>query len=127
MGMERTPNKSQHTKLTLEKKILPPLLPGFELATFDHESGALTSKLSRFAVMIHSTTCFGAYLYLVGTQHGNPHRLSLTMNRMTHFILRTHTGGLHQQQLQQNKQTKNKKTRETFRKKMDLNIREGKN
>ena len=32
--MERTPNKSQHTKLTQEKKILPPLLPGFELATF---------------------------------------------------------------------------------------------
>ena len=33
-GVERTPNKSQHTKLTLEKKILPPLLPGLELATF---------------------------------------------------------------------------------------------
>ena len=33
-GMERTPNKSQHRKLTLEKKILPPFLPGFELATF---------------------------------------------------------------------------------------------
>ena len=33
-GVERTPNRSQHTKLTLEKKILPPLLPGFELATF---------------------------------------------------------------------------------------------
>ena len=32
--VERTPNKSQHTKLTLEKKILPPLLPVFELATF---------------------------------------------------------------------------------------------
>ena len=32
--MERTLIKSQHTKLTLEKKILPPLLPGFELATF---------------------------------------------------------------------------------------------
>ena len=32
--MERTPNKSQLTKLTLEKKILPPLPPGFELATF---------------------------------------------------------------------------------------------
>ena len=30
--MERTPN--QHAKLTLKKKILPPLLPGFELATF---------------------------------------------------------------------------------------------
>ena len=33
-GMEQTPKKSQHTKLTLEKKILPPLLPGLELATF---------------------------------------------------------------------------------------------
>ena len=34
MGVQRTPNKSQHTKLTLEKKILPPFLPGFNLATF---------------------------------------------------------------------------------------------
>ena len=33
-GVERTPNTSKHTKLTPEKKILPPLLPGFELATF---------------------------------------------------------------------------------------------
>ena len=32
--MERTPNKSQHFKSTLEKKFLPPILPGFELATF---------------------------------------------------------------------------------------------
>ena len=32
--MERTTNKSQHRKLTLEKKILSPFLPGFELATF---------------------------------------------------------------------------------------------
>ena len=32
--MERTANRSRHTKLTLEKKILPPLLPGLELATF---------------------------------------------------------------------------------------------
>ena len=31
--VERTQNKSQHTKF-LEKKIIPPLLPGFELATF---------------------------------------------------------------------------------------------
>ena len=31
---ERAPNQSQHTKLTLEKNILPPLLPGFELVTF---------------------------------------------------------------------------------------------
>ena len=33
-GVEWTPNKSQHTKWTLEKNILPLLLPGFELATF---------------------------------------------------------------------------------------------
>ena len=32
--VERTPNKSQHTKLTLDEKILPPLLPGYEVATF---------------------------------------------------------------------------------------------
>ena len=33
-GLERTPNKSQHTKLTLEMKILLRLLPEFETATF---------------------------------------------------------------------------------------------
>ena len=33
-GVERTPNSSQHTKMSLEEKILLPLLPGFELATF---------------------------------------------------------------------------------------------
>ena len=33
-GVERTPNESQHTKLTLKKKILPPLLLWFELTTF---------------------------------------------------------------------------------------------
>ena len=33
-GVERTPSKSQHTKLTVEKKILSQLLPGFELETF---------------------------------------------------------------------------------------------
>ena len=33
-GMEWTPNRSQHTKLTLDKKILPLLLPGFKLTTF---------------------------------------------------------------------------------------------
>ena len=33
-GVDQTPNKSQYTKLTLEKKILPPFLLGFKLATF---------------------------------------------------------------------------------------------
>ena len=47
MGIERTPNESQHTKLTLEKKIIPPFLPGFELVTFQSRVRRSTSKLSR--------------------------------------------------------------------------------
>ena len=50
-GVELTPNKSQHTKLTLENKILLPLLPGFELATFRSQFGALTNKLCRLHVI----------------------------------------------------------------------------
>ena len=53
MGVERTPNESQHTRLTLEKKILLPLLPGYELATFDQESGAFTNKPSRLISGYH--------------------------------------------------------------------------
>ena len=46
-GVEWTPDKSQHTKLTLEKKFLPPLLPGFELATFRARVWRSTNMLSR--------------------------------------------------------------------------------
>ena len=43
--MERTPNKSQHTKLTLEKKILPPLPTGIRTRDpFDDESVILTNN-----------------------------------------------------------------------------------
>ena len=52
-GVERTLNKSQHTKLTLEKKIFPLLLPGFKLKLFDHKSGTLTSKLSQLPSYFH--------------------------------------------------------------------------
>ena len=38
-------NKRQQTKLTLVKKILPPLLQGLEPATFSHESGDVTTEL----------------------------------------------------------------------------------
>ena len=41
-GWNRYRNKSQHRKLTLEKKILPPL----HLWPFNHESSTLTSELS---------------------------------------------------------------------------------
>ena len=33
-GLNGSRRKNQHTKLTLAKKFLPPLLPGFEVATF---------------------------------------------------------------------------------------------
>ena len=52
-GVEWTPNKSQHTKLTLEKKILPPLLPGFEFATFQSQVHHFTNKLSQLPKPIH--------------------------------------------------------------------------
>ena len=45
-GWNRYQNKTQHRKLTLEKKILPPPQQGFEPTTFNHESGALTTELS---------------------------------------------------------------------------------
>ena len=45
--VEGTPSKSQHRKLTLEKKILPPLLPGFEPATFWSEVRCFTNQLSQ--------------------------------------------------------------------------------
>ena len=43
-GVAQTPTKSQHTQLTPEKKILPPLLPEFELAKF---RSRVTMKLCR--------------------------------------------------------------------------------
>ena len=46
-GVEQTQNKSQHTKLTLEKKFLPQLLLGFELADFRSRVRCFTNKLSR--------------------------------------------------------------------------------
>ena len=46
-----TETKRQHRKLTVEKKIIPPLLPGFELEPFSHESGALPTQLSRLTTV----------------------------------------------------------------------------
>ena len=53
-GVEWTPNKSKHRKWTLEKKILPPLLPGFELATFRVRVRRCTNKLSRLPKVTES-------------------------------------------------------------------------
>ena len=43
-GVERTPNKSQHRKLTLEKKIPPPLLRDLNSHRINHEFGALPTS-----------------------------------------------------------------------------------
>ena len=47
-GWNEYRNKSQHRKLTLEKKTLPPLLQGFVPATFRSRVRSLTTELSRF-------------------------------------------------------------------------------
>ena len=52
-GVEQTSNKSQHKKLTLEKKILPLLLPSFKLATF--QSRAWCSYQQAILDNYHST------------------------------------------------------------------------
>ena len=39
-----------------------------------------------------NSTCFEAYLYSAGIQHGNLHQLSATTSRVTCFILRACTG-----------------------------------
>ena len=54
-GVERTPNKSHHTKLTLEKKILPLLLPGFELTTCRSRVRRSTNTLYYYYYYYYST------------------------------------------------------------------------
>ena len=54
-GKEQTPSKSQHTKLTLEKKILLLLQPGFELATF-HQFQSQVRPSNQQAIPAPSTT-----------------------------------------------------------------------
>ena len=66
-GVERTPNKSQHTKLTPEKKTLPPLLSGCEFATFPSRVRRSTNKLFRLplkdlhTVLYPENRCFSSF------------------------------------------------------------------
>ena len=53
--VEQTPTKSPHTKLTLDKNILPPLLPEFELATMRSQVQCSTYKLSHLSVHFNKT------------------------------------------------------------------------
>ena len=62
-------NKSQHRKLTLEKKILPPAPAGIQTrGPFNHEYGALTNELS----CSRSDNDHGEHIivYLMGSDDG---------------------------------------------------------
>ena len=64
----RTPSKCQHTKLTLKKKILPPLLPGFEPATFQSRvwrssQQAVPADLDYCAVFVDWVGVFLAHVH----------------------------------------------------------------
>ena len=59
-GWNRYWNKSQHRKLTLEKKILPPLLQGLESATF--RSRVQRSNHWAIPAPVHMSGMFLAYL-----------------------------------------------------------------
>ena len=49
-GWNGYPNKSHHRKLTLEKKTLPPLLQGFEPATFQSRVRSFTGRSNHWAI-----------------------------------------------------------------------------
>ena len=51
-------NKSQHRKLTLEKKILPPLLQGFEPTTFRSRVRRQSGSLTRYLYSPHDRSFF---------------------------------------------------------------------
>ena len=73
-GVERTPNKSQHIKLALGKKILPPLLPGFELRTF--RSWVQCSNQEAILAPNPKCSCVHGYILLSMRSHPSPSPVS---------------------------------------------------
>ena len=70
MGVEQALNKGHHSKLTLENKILPPLLPGFELANLSITSPVLfTNKLSQLMLLTQQNTNLNGSLNTKITLH----------------------------------------------------------
>ena len=83
-GVEQTPKKkSQHTKLTLEKKVLLPLLPGFKLASFPSWVWRCTNKPSWLTVQV-STAHPLPHLYL-NEQLSQINYWFCTVNPPAHF------------------------------------------
>ena len=74
-GVKWTLNKSQHTKLILEKRILPLLLPRFELATFGSQVWHSNQQVS----------------WLLTSYPGSPHTLPLKHHTPEKHTTHTHT------------------------------------
>ena len=83
-GVERTPNKSQHTKLTLEKKIPPPFLPGIKLETFRSWGRCSFNKLSRLDLTGTTTSTFFFFLTKSGMTLQFPIWFSSTFASLFH-------------------------------------------
>ena len=77
-GMERTPNKSQHRKLPLEKKILPPLLPGFELAIFRLR----VRRSNQLSYPAHYTT--PCYILHITLRYTTSHYATITLHSIVY-------------------------------------------
>ena len=60
-GQNRYPNKSQHRKLTLNKKIPPPLLPGLEPAILQSRVPRSTTKPSPLPGVYQMIDCWSAF------------------------------------------------------------------
>ena len=74
-------NKSKHTKFTLEKKTLSPLLPGFELATFLSRVRRSTNNLSRsMCTKANTTTQQWKKEYLYQNEKGEDRRTERRTN-----------------------------------------------
>ena len=82
-------NKSQHIKLTLEKKILPPLLQGFEPATFR----SLVRRSNHWAIpAIHTTQRNNNKQQQPKTTTRKPDNVYQTLSLFSDYIhTRTHT------------------------------------
>ena len=75
-------NKSQHRQLTMEKKILPPLLQRFQPATFRSQSGTLTTELSPPPLCKTSPNPTGFWLTMSGFDQADPVRKASRCERI---------------------------------------------
>ena len=81
-----------HTKLTLEKKILPPLLLDSNSQSFDGKSGALTNKLSQILFGVRSTPVLPQWHVKDPSHSAKSAGGRLHLNMHTHLTQRSRSG-----------------------------------